>query len=130
MQWGQLTIEWDKWNLGGRTIFIATCIAIISFLLTWKEFGPMSQNGISEGMFLLGIFYIYPIFYLLKNQFIETKWGILCGVIPIISTIIYISSLQVELFGGTANISGIGSYLFLISSIALIIGVIKYETYN
>ena len=122
-----MKIQWDEWNIGGKIIFTSACVAIISFLFAWVDIGLVSQNGISQGTFLLGALYVYPVLKLLKNQSIERKWGIACGVASIVLTIIYISSKSVSMFGKSINASGSGAFLFLLASIALIIGILKYS---
>jgi len=122
-----MKIQWNEWDIGGKIIFVSTCVAIFSFLLPWVDIGIASQNGISQGTILLGILYIYPVFKLLKSQVIERKWGILCGTLSILLTLTYILSKSGEIFGKQVNVAGSGAYLFFATSIALIVGVIKYK---
>lgn len=122
-----MQIRWKEWNIGGKIIFVSACVALLSFLFAWVDIGMASQNGISQGTFLLGALFIYPVLKLLKNQKIERKWGLTCGVISIILTLIYISSKSITMFGKSVNASGSGAILFLLASIALVYGVIKYN---
>jgi len=56
------------------------------------------------------------------------KVGIAGGIISVLSGMIYIHFNNEEIFNESINVSGSGVYVFLLASIALIIGVIKYKT--
>jgi len=49
-----------------------------------------------------------------------------CSIVSVAFTIGYISSKSIEMFGETVNAAATGAYLFLLASIALIVGVVKY----
>jgi len=119
--------DWNNWNTGGKIIFSATCVAAVSFILPWVDIAFASRNGITQGTILLGLLFVYPALKLLNNQDINKTFGIICGALSILFTIAYISSKTIDLFGRTINASSFGSHLYLLASIALIIGVIKYN---
>ena len=121
-----MKIEWSKWNVGGKIIFIAGSMAVISMFMNWVDFGITARIGISQGAFLILVFWIYPIYMLLNNRIIELRWGLPSAILSILAVIIYIASKSKSLAGYSDNFSAIGAWLFLIASIALTIGVAKY----
>ena len=122
-----IKLDWINWNVGGKTIFAAACAAIFSMLLKWVSVGPLSQNGLSQGAVLLLGLWVYPVLMLLKNKPINQIAGLACSILSVLFTLGFITSKSVEMFGKTVNASGSGAWLFLLASIALIIGVLKYE---
>ena len=122
--------KWQIWSMGNKIIFSSACVAAVSMLLTWVDIGFASQNGLSQGTFLLLGFYIYPVMRLLKNEDMNKLWGRVCSIGSVITAIIYISSKTIEVFGSTVNAASTGAYLFLFASIALIVGIEKYTTIN
>lgn len=122
-----MKIDWSNWNIGGKIIFVSSCVAALSFLLPWVDIGLASRNGITQGAVLLGLLYVYPMLKLLKNQDMKKWLGILFGALSVLFTIIYISSKTLDVFGKTMNASSFGAHLFLITSVILIIGITKYQ---
>ncbi len=122
-----MRFDWKHWNLGGKIIFIATCIAVISMFMKWVDIGLISQSGFSQEAFLLLAFWIYPVFMLFSNKTIHKIRGLVCSVASTVLTLIYILSKSVELANETINVAGSGAYLFLCASIVLTIGILKYK---
>jgi len=122
-----MKFDWKNWNLGGKVIFAAACVATISVLMRWVDVGIASQSGLSQGAFLFLGLWIYPVLMLFKNKAIHRVWGLMCSIASVVLTLGYISSKSVELFGETVNAAASGSYLFLLASIALIVGLVKYK---
>ena len=63
-----MKIDWNNWNLGGKIIFIAACIAIFSMFMNWVDIGISARIGISQLAFIFLIFWIYPVRKLLNNK--------------------------------------------------------------
>ena len=123
-----MKFDWNNWNIGGKIIFVAACVATLSMLMNWVDIGIASQSGLSQGaVFFLGL-WVYPVLMLFKNNAIHRLWGMVCSIASVVFTLIYISSKSVELFGKTMNASATGAYLFLLASIALIVGIVKYKS--
>ena len=122
--------KWQLWTIGNKTIFISTCIATFSMFISWVDVGFVSQNGFSQGTFLLLGLYVYPLMQLFKNESINKVWGRICSIGSLVCAILYISSKTIEVFGSTVNAASTGAYLFLFSAIALIIGIEKYDIIN
>ncbi len=125
-----MDFNWEGWNSGGKVIFVAGCVAIVSMLMNWVDVGFLSQSGLSQGSFLFLGLWVYPLLMLFKNQPIERVWGLTCSILSVFFTFVYISSKSANLFGNTINAAGTGAWIFLFASIALIVGVIKYSPAN
>ena len=124
---GKMKFDWYNWNFGGKVIFVATCVAMVSMLMKWVDVGILSQSGLSQGAFLFLGLWIYPFLMLFKNKSISRVWGLLCSIASVVFALSYISSKSIELFGEKVNVAATGAYLFMLASIALIFGIIKYE---
>ena len=117
---------WKNWNSGGRIIFASACTALISMFMTWVDIGIAQKNGFDQQAFLLLVFWIYPVFRLLKNKMINGVFGLLSSIASVILIIGYINSKSGELINRTVNFSGTGAWVFLFASIALGVGIVKY----
>lgn len=117
-------MNFKQLSLGKKIILITTVIALISLFLPWVELGILSASGFQQGGYLFLIAFIYPVYCVLKNTYINKVGGLVCGIVALIASIAYISSKSDEIFGTAINVAGSGAYLFLISTIGLIIGVI------
>ena len=124
-----MKVQWSKWNSGGKMIFISLCISVFSFFLAWVDIGITSRNAINQGTFLLVILYLYPVITIFKNRIMKKTIGIFMSVISIVCVISYIMSKQMILFEKSVNASGVGPFVFIIGSIILLIGVIKYSPF-
>ena len=122
-----MKFDWEKWNLGGRIIFVSVCIAALSMLMNWVDVGFASSSGLSQGTFLFLGFWVYPVLMLFKNKDIKRLWGLACPIAAAAFTLVYISSKTVELFGESRNAAAGGAWLFLLTSIVLVVGVLKYN---
>jgi len=121
-----LKIDWANWNVGAKTIFVAACMATLSMFMDWVRIGFAAQSGLSQGTFLFLGLWIYPVLMLLKAQPIRRSWGVALAGSSITLTAIYIGSKSVEMFGKSINAAASGAWLFLLVSIALAVGVVKY----
>lgn len=117
-------MNFKQLSLGKKIILITTVIALISLFLPWVELGILSASGFQQDGYLFLIAFIYPIYCVFKNKYINKIGGLACGIVALIVSIFYISSKSDELFGASINVAGSGAYLFLISTIGLIIGVV------
>ncbi|MFP7359601.1 hypothetical protein D6T70_02990 [Kurthia gibsonii] len=117
-------MNFKQLSLGKKIILITTVIALISLFLPWVELSILSASGFQQGGYLFLIAFIYPVYCVLKNTYINKVGGLVCGIVALIASIAYISSKSDEIFGTAINVAGSGAYLFLISTIGLIIGVV------
>ena len=123
----EMKFDWHKWNIGGQVIFVSTCGAIVSMFMDWVSIGFASQSGLTQGTFLILILWIYPVLKLFKKEIIDKFWGFVCSLSSIALTIAYISSKSIELLGNHLNAAATGAWLFLLLSVSLMIGIIKYQ---
>ncbi len=118
----------DKWNLGSKVIFISACVALFSMLLPWVSIFGFAASGFSGAYFLLLGLFVYPIFMLLQNRLINMQIGYICSGVAVLVTIIIIARIRQVFFG--LNAVGLGAYLFLLSAVALGVGVYLYYNYT
>ena len=118
-----MEFNWKNWSTGQRLIFASSAVAILSLLLPWADMGLISVNGFAQQGYLLLIFFIYPLYRLLKSTPIKPLYGFISSGLAVISSISFALSKTVEVFDTTVNLSGSGLVLFIICSIALVIGV-------
>lgn len=122
-----MNIKFKEWNFGGKLIFISTILAIISLFMNWVDAGILRVSGFQQQGYLLLVFYIYPVYKLLKGTKLNKVLGLICSVLAVISSIAFLSSKSVDFFGTNVNAGGAGLYLFIIASILLTIGTVKYK---
>ena len=118
-----MEFNWKNWSTGQRLIFASSAVAVLSLLLPWADMGLISVNGFGQQGYLLLIFFIYPLYKLLKSTPIKPLYGFISSGLAVISSISFALSKTVEVFDTTVNLSGSGLVLFIICSIALFVGV-------
>ena len=118
-----MEFNWKNWSTGQRLIFASSVVAVLSLLLPWADMGLLSVNGFAQQGYLLLIFFIFPLYKLLKSTPIKPLYGFLSSGLAVISSISFALSKTVEVFDTTVNLSGSGLVLFIICSIVLVIGV-------
>lgn len=122
-----MEIKFKEWNIGGKLIFISTILAILSLFMSWVDLGIASMSGFQQDGYLFLILYIYPLYKLLKSARLNKIIGAICGVLAVVLSIAFLSSKSVDFFGSTVNAAGTGLYIFIIASIMLTAGIIKYD---
>jgi len=127
MQSNQVRLDWTGWDVGGKMIFASSALALFSFFLPWIDIGFTSRNGFSQGSFLLGAFYIYPLYKLLVGSQISKGIGTSCALASLILTVLYILSKTVEIFDETVNASSAGVDVFIVATIILAVGIWIYK---
>jgi hypothetical protein len=126
----EIKFDWKNWNFGGRIIFVAGCVAMTSMFMKWVDIGIVSQTGFSQGTFILLGLWVYPILMLFKNKVIHQVWGLVCSITSVVLSINYIASKSVDVGLNRVimvNVAATGAYLFMLASIALIVGIVKYK---
>ncbi|MCK8825864.1 hypothetical protein [Fuchsiella alkaliacetigena] len=121
------SISSNEWNIGGKVIVISTCIAFLSLFMTWTDIGIIRASGIESNGYLFLILYIYPFVKVLRNSEMKKILGIISSVLAILGSVFFILSNTIEIMGSFGNVSGGGAYLFLLASVILFFGVIKYK---
>ena len=119
-----MEFDFQGWSLGGKIVFISSCVAVVSLLLPWIDVGIATRMGLTQVSLLLIGFYVYPVLMLLQKQPIHKGAGIACGGLAIAGTLWWILHHRSSVFGQTMDVSGFGSKLFLLASIAFTVGVV------
>jgi len=122
-----MKFDWQNWNTGGKIIFSAACAAVLSMFMTWAEVGIFSQNGLAQEAWIFLGLWIYPVLMLLKGKSINRGWGLTCSIVSTVLAIGYIENqTDVPILDISVDTYGSGAVVFLLASIALIVGVVKY----
>ncbi len=121
-----MKINFSQWNVGGKMIFIATGLAVLSLFMSWVDLGFVSASGFQQDGYLFLIFYIYPVYKLLRDRPMKRVLGLLSSMLAVVTAIAFLLSKSVDVFGTTVNGAGAGLYLFVIASVLLTVGVFKY----
>ncbi|GAA0327295.1 hypothetical protein GCM10008967_17250 [Bacillus carboniphilus] len=111
-------------SLGAKLIVVSTIAAIISLFLPWVDLGLFgTASGFQQEGYLLLIPFIYPVYRVLKGLSLNRVIGLICGVIAIIGSILFLSSKSVDFMGETINGAGSGLYLCVAAAVLLTVGV-------
>lgn len=121
----RMRFAWSDWSNGSRIIFVASCLALFSFFLPWVDIGFASRNGFSQGGFLLGALYIYPLYRLLTSQRISKAIGLICATGAVVGAVFYYVSKDIEFLGSDVNAASTGVEVFMIATVMLAIGVLS-----
>lgn len=121
-----MRFNFGAWDIGGKSIFIAACLAIISLFFTWVDIGFYAENGFEQQAFIFLACFIYPIIRLLQDKSINRIGGYICAIAGIVCGIAYISSKSAEMFGVQIQAAGTGPYVFIVASVILGFGVFRY----
>jgi quinol-cytochrome oxidoreductase complex cytochrome b subunit len=122
-----MNIKWNEWDVAEKTIFVSSCIAVVSIIMPWADIGIATKNGFSTGGFLLLGCFAYPLLKVLKEEKIDNRIGMLSSVLAIVLSIWGALSSTIEFMGKTVNTSGSGLILFIIASFILAFGTYKIQ---
>jgi hypothetical protein len=79
------TLSWGALSTGEKIIVGSGCLAIISMLMPWLEFGPVTRNGITQQAWLILLLgFTYPAIMLFKRQSIDIRIGITLVVVALL----------------------------------------------
>ena len=117
----------DEWNIGGKMIFIATVVGILSLFMKWVDVGLASASGFQQQGYLMLVLYIYPMVQLFKIKPINKAIGIVSGILAIIAGVAFLISKNVDFMGESVNVASTGLYVFVLSAVLLTAGIVKYE---
>ncbi|MFC5529109.1 hypothetical protein [Cohnella yongneupensis] len=120
-------MKFSSWDLGGKAIFIATCLAFVSMFFTWVDIGFYSENGFEQESYIMLICFLYPIIKLLRSRSISKIGGYVCAIAGIVCGVAYINWKSGEVLGVSLNAAGNGPYVFIVASAILAFGVFQYD---
>ncbi len=122
-----MKIDWAGWDTGRRIVFIAACIALVSFLLPWSKpnwRATITYNGFSQGWPLLGLgAFGYVLVQQLRGQSVGKMIGYACAAVALILGIVFVLTTTFETAVKTFYVSEWGSYVYIASTVALGVGV-------
>jgi hypothetical protein len=119
-----MKVQWDR---GGKLIFAASFAAGLSFLLPWFDDGMTTANGIRKIGIIFAALFCYPLFKLVQSKPMNQKSALACAVASVLLSILVISDTVIPTDDGRTNVSGTGAHLYLVASIALIVGVMMHH---
>lgn len=123
-----MTFSWSNTNLGGKAILVAGFIAIISIFLPWVDLVIRHTNGFQELAFLLLAFFVYPVLSVIKNKPISLIWGSASSILAAVAAVAFMEWKTIPYQGINLCFAGQGTYLFLVASVILFAGVLKYNS--
>jgi hypothetical protein len=115
----------EKFNvltLSQKIIAASGVVAVASQMMNWVDIGLMAQTGLQQGGWMMLVFFIYPVYTVVKDVPLNRILGCICGALAVLATIGYISSKDVNLMGSEVNVAAAGAYIFLLSSVAMVVG--------
>lgn len=122
-----MTFSWSNLNIGGKIILISTIIAIISIFMPWIDTTLSTSNGWQQFTFILLAFYVYPALQTMRNNPISLIWGSTSAISATVAAVAFMEWKTIPFEGVELCFAGQGTYLFLVSSVFLIAGVLKYK---
>jgi hypothetical protein len=143
-----MRITLPNWSPGAWVIVGSVALVLISLFFKWTGvpgLGHLKQMGLDFGgmeipgasyvstagflnpwIMLTGVF-IYPVWMLLAGRPIHLVGGILCGAWGAITALFWILKYTSSAGGTTVSAANWGLYIYLVSCLALIVGVILYK---
>ena len=117
-----------KFDKGQLIVLISTAIAFISLFFPWVSAGFISVNAFQIQTFLIMLLYILPVYQVFKRRrfFLDPNHNFIVevgsGALAAFLTLIFILTRTTFIFGHSVNLAASGSYVFLLSSLALTYG--------
>lgn len=122
-----MQFKFKEWNLGGKLIFISSILAIGSVFMTWIDIDGVEISGLQQKGYIFLVFYVYPMYQLLKNEPMHKIGGKASSLLAIALGASLLGSISMDDAGNTINAGGIGLYIYITASIILNIGTIRYD---
>ncbi|MFT7625735.1 MAG: hypothetical protein ACI9WU_004926 [Myxococcota bacterium] len=125
-----MKIDWSGWDAGRKVVFLATCLALVSFLGPWSDYsqaGPLRSsrtfNAFSETWPLIGILgFLVALIPILKGAAFNKKAAYVGAVFALLIAVAFIATATKGNAIRSYNIAGMGSYLFLVCGVGLGVG--------
>ena len=122
-----MKIDWANWDLGAKIVLIAAGLALCSFFLPWS-FSPRSAaytlTGFRHGWPLIGlVFFIVPLLQLVRGGSVKKMVGYTCAGLALAVGVGFVVSANVQFSVRSINVSSWGSYVYIMTAVALGVGV-------
>jgi hypothetical protein len=123
-----MRITLPNWSPGAWVIVGALALAVVSLFFKWtKGEGYVGAAGfLNPWLMLMGVF-VYPVWMMMAGRPIHLIGGILCGAWGLVTALFWILKFTGSVLGVTFSVANVGLYLYLVSCIALTVGVILYK---
>ncbi|MEK3732310.1 MULTISPECIES: hypothetical protein [Paenibacillus] len=120
-----MKLRFNEWDLGGKFIFIASGIALISLFFNWLDIGIATENGFAQGGVFFFLCFIYPLVQVLRDKPLNKLVGYILALLAVIFTAMFVNSKTVDFFGETVRGAGAGPYLFMVACGLLTFGIFR-----
>ncbi|QST01195.1 hypothetical protein IMZ31_06435 [Pontibacillus sp. ALD_SL1] len=110
-------------NRGSKLILLALAMAVLSFFFAWVDAGILSENGFQQQGYIFLVFFVYPVFQVIRRGSIRLLTGYGSAIGGSVSIIAYMISKSGNISGERVNLASTGMYIFLISTFLLIAGI-------
>lgn len=124
-----LEFNYGDWNLGGKLIFYATILAIISVILPWME-ANNGTIGFMQGAGFFLVFYVYPFVLLLMDRKIHELVGTVSAGFAVFAPSYVLYYVMDQEGGSLTEIAEPGVIIFIVASMILFTGIHLYESYE
>ena len=127
-----MSFDIKKLDISGKIVLASAAVGLLGLLLPWVELkGLGSTSGI--GNFWCIVFTVIcwgiPLYTIFTGKASNSAAIIGGGVVGFIFTLIFYSKNTITVFDKSANLSGSGLYIYLCSTIALMIaGILSTKT--
>jgi len=128
-----LSMEVDASKPGGirgrRLILVSAALMTASLFMDWATFFVLSWSGISLGMAVLSLLWLYPVISAVFKWRVHArtaKWGAALSVLAGLVALGWTANRQVLFL--SVNVTGIGVLVYFSSSVLFLIGVSRYSS--
>ena len=133
-----LRFDLKSLGLGEKIILGSALAAIISLFLPWISMLGFGVDGWHLRGYLLLLLFIYPVIGVFNTKGLHKVAGIICGAIALAVVIWYVECKSLGDGGVVGGDDGVplksilafGLYLFVASTIGLIVGAVKYKRHS
>lgn len=106
---------------------------ILSLLMPWITVGFGELPGYAFHFYVQLIFFIYPVYTVIRNVSMSRRYGLLCGIVPIAALVMFYFSVtgKNDALELTVVKASFGYYTALFGSVLVLIGIfMKLRTQN
>lgn len=112
---------------GRRMILFSAAIAAGSLTMNWASFLFLSRTGLELGLVALVLLWVYPVVVATARWRMSRRVGQWCASLSILAAAVALfKAKHVSVLGLSLDVAGVGGYLYLAASIALLLGVHRY----
>ncbi len=121
-------MDFNKLSNGKKIILVSAAVMVLSLFMPWVKFSFISVSGFKSDGYIFCLAFAYPAYAILKEELIQ-KINVNIAVASINTVLLYlfIQSKKVAEFGIKIDATGTGSYIALLSCMALVVGLFIYS---